>query len=347
MSQRSIEVRVGILILVALALLGGFIVVMGGLSFKPTYDVFIDFENPGSLQAGAPIRLAGMKIGKVVEIQFRGGEPPPQGAQAVPPIRVVARIERQYQDAIRSNARWYVTTQGVLGEQFLAVEPGSREQRALQQGDVVHGVSPPRLDLLLSESYELLHKAYQGITANEQQIKETFDGLHATLRGTGRFFENNGGKLDTIVENAETFTEEANATLVDARERYVTGPQVARIMNNVERTTARLDQDLPPLLTDGRALLAEGRGVVTDTKRITGALSSTAQLDRYEQITRDVGVTTSRVKSIAGDSQQLVSHIRQGKGTVGALMMDEAIYDDIQEMLRDLKHNPWKFFWRE
>jgi len=27
--------------------------------------------------------------------------------------------------------------------------------------------------------------------------------------------------------------------------------------------------------------------------------------------------------------------------------MDEEIYDDIQEMLRDLKHNPWKLFWRE
>jgi phospholipid/cholesterol/gamma-HCH transport system substrate-binding protein len=28
-------------------------------------------------------------------------------------------------------------------------------------------------------------------------------------------------------------------------------------------------------------------------------------------------------------------------------VMDEAIYDDVQEMVRDLKHNPWKFLWRE
>ena len=34
-------------------------------------------------------------------------------------------------------------------------------------------------------------------------------------------------------------------------------------------------------------------------------------------------------------------------GSVGALVMDEAIYDDLQEMVRDLKHNPWKFLWRE
>jgi phospholipid/cholesterol/gamma-HCH transport system substrate-binding protein len=43
----------------------------------------------------------------------------------------------------------------------------------------------------------------------------------------------------------------------------------------------------------------------------------------------------------------LVERVKSGKGTVGALVMDEALYDDLQEMLRDLKHNPWKFFWKQ
>jgi phospholipid/cholesterol/gamma-HCH transport system substrate-binding protein len=29
------------------------------------------------------------------------------------------------------------------------------------------------------------------------------------------------------------------------------------------------------------------------------------------------------------------------------VVMDEQLYDDLQELVRDLKHNPWKFFWRE
>ncbi len=45
--------------------------------------------------------------------------------------------------------------------------------------------------------------------------------------------------------------------------------------------------------------------------------------------------------------RSIVSHIKKGEGTVGALVMDEEIYDDVQEMVRDLKHNPWKFLWRE
>ena len=51
-------------------------------------------------------------------------------------------------------------------------------------------------------------------------------------------------------------------------------------------------------------------------------------------------------KSVDG-ANAMIDHIRAGKGTVGALVMDEQLFDDLQEMVRDLKHNPWKFFWRE
>lgn len=201
MSQRSIEVKVGVLILLALGLLGSFVVVMGGLSFEPTYTVYVDFDNPGGLQSGAPIRIAGVKVGKVKEMQFRGGEIDPKTNQPVPPVRIVAHVEKRYQKAIHENSRWYVTTQGVLGEQFLAVEPGSQDRPVLAENAVVSGISPPRLDLLLSESYELLHRAYEGITKNEKKIGETFDGLHATLKGTGDFMAGNQKKLDNIVSN--------------------------------------------------------------------------------------------------------------------------------------------------
>jgi phospholipid/cholesterol/gamma-HCH transport system substrate-binding protein len=340
MSQRSIEVKVGVLILVALGLLGGFVVVMGGLSFEPTYTVFVDFDNPGGLQTGAPVKIAGVKVGKVSEMEFRGGEIDPKTGQPVPPIRIVTKIEKRYQKAIYENARWYVTTQGVLGEQFLAVEPGSNDRPVIQDKAVVTGISPPRLDLLLSESYELLHRAYAGISKNEKEIGETFDGLHATLKGTGDFMAGNGKKLDNIVSNVETLSTEANETVRAARDRYIDNPQIQRIMNDVEHTTTVLDKDVPPLLSDGRAVLS-------DTKKLTGTLASDPQLKRYEKITQDVSDTTGRAKLAATDAQAMVAHIRRGKGTVGALVMDEALYDDLQEMLRDLKHNPWKFFWRE
>ena len=96
MSQRSIEVKVGVLILVALGLLGGFVVVMGGLSFQPSYTIYVDFDNPGGLKTGAPVRIAGVKVGRVASMDFRGGKLDAKSVDHDALIRVVATLENQF-----------------------------------------------------------------------------------------------------------------------------------------------------------------------------------------------------------------------------------------------------------
>jgi phospholipid/cholesterol/gamma-HCH transport system substrate-binding protein len=339
-SQRSIEVKVGALILVALGLLGAFVVVMGGLSFEPTLTVYVTFQNPGGLQAGAPVRISGVKVGRVSELEFRGGKVDAKTREPEPPIRAIAHIERRYSSSIHDNSRWFVTSQGVLGEMFLAIEPGSADRPILADNATVQGISPPRLDLLLSESYELLHKAYLGVANNEQKISETFDGLHKTLRASGNFFEHNSDKLDRIVDNVDKLSSNADETLKAARERYVDGPQVTRIFNDVERSSKVVAENLPPIVEDGRKVLS-------DAKKITGKLATDEQLERLDRMTRDLADASGRARGLAQDAEGLMKHVKAGKGTVGALMMDEAVYDDLQELIRDLKHNPWKFFWKE
>src|SRR5436190_11752649 len=123
-TERSIEVKVGVLILVSLAILAAFILVMGGLSFQKTYAVYVDFDNPGGLQSGAPVRIAGVKVGKVNELQFQGGKVDPKTNRRVL-VRAKISVEARVKDAIHEDADFYVTTQGVLGEQYMAIEPGS------------------------------------------------------------------------------------------------------------------------------------------------------------------------------------------------------------------------------
>ena len=71
---RSIEVKVGLLILTAIVLLVAFILVMGGISFQPTYTLHVGFDNPGGLQTGAPVKIAGVKVGKVKQISFMAAQ---------------------------------------------------------------------------------------------------------------------------------------------------------------------------------------------------------------------------------------------------------------------------------
>jgi phospholipid/cholesterol/gamma-HCH transport system substrate-binding protein len=284
------------------------------------------------------VRLSGMRIGRIAAIEFRGEDPGALAGGSL--IRVVTELEKRYQPSIFDNAKWFVSTQGVLGEFFLAVDPGSPDHPVLQDGAVVRGVSPPRLDLLLSEAYELLHHTYIGITEHEDELRETFDGLRQTLVGSGHFFSRNTEKIDHLVDNLEQLSNEASDTLQAVRARYVDNPEIQRTIENLEQASGKARQDLGPLLDETRAL-------VTDLSRVSAALGSDEQLKRYQDITKQASQMTGDARDVAADAKALLGRVKAGKGTVGALLQDEAVYDDLQELLRDLKHNPWKLFWRE
>ena len=47
------------------------------------------------------------------------------------------------------------------------------------------------------------------------------------------------------------------------------------------------------------------------------------------------------------DAAAITQGIGTGRGTIGQLIVDQEIYDDLKEMLRDLKRHPWKMLWKE
>jgi phospholipid/cholesterol/gamma-HCH transport system substrate-binding protein len=339
-NPRSIEVKVGMLILIAVGILIGFVVVMGGMSFQPTYRIYVDFDNPGGVQPGAPVKIAGVNVGKIKEIEFRGNLEPQPGTKRQSLIRLSLSIEKRYQQAIHDNALFFVTSQGLLGEQYLAIDPGSPDRPHMQENAVARGLDPPRLDLVLAEGYELLHTTIAFIRDNRQDLTDMLASLRRTLKGTGDFFEKNQDRLDRIVANVEKISVETDELVRSARTRYVDSPQIARIVNNIDNASAAIARDSEPLLHDARQSLA-------NLNRVSATVGSPEEQARIRQAIRDVADITAKAKVAANDAQSIVAHIKKGDGSVGALVMDEQIYDDLQEMLRDLKHNPWKFFWRE
>ena len=339
-SSRSIEVKVGILILSALGLLAAFILVMGGINFQPTYSILVEFDNPGGVQTGAPVKIAGVKVGKIDEISFQGGRIEESTGRRLPLVRMKVNLEKRYQESIRENALFYVTTQGVLGEQFLAIEPGSSDAPILTESSKpVRGLDPPRLDMLLAESYELLHGAVTAVRENKQELSETFTSLRTTLKATSTLLNSNQDRLDRILANVENATVEGNELLDN--------PKIEKIIDNVDSVSTRVAAETPALLADTRVVLADGKVAVANTRRFTDSIANEEQAAKIKKVVDDTSTLLSKANATASDAQYMVSQMRKGRGSVGALLMDEQLFDDLQEMVRDLKHNPWKFFWRE
>ena len=347
-SARSLEVKVGLLILTAIVLLAAFILVMGGINFQPTYELSIGFDNPGGLQSGAPVKIAGVKVGKVKQIEFAGGQVDPKTGTPLPLVQARVSLEKRFQAAIHDNATFYVTTQGVLGEQFLAIDPGSNDRPAIEAGASVRGLDPPRLDRLIAESYDLLHTMVGALREHKPQLKGVFEGLSKTLNGTGAFFDRNADKIDKLADNAVKMSEEGVQLVQGARSKYVDNAQIDRILQNAEVASAAGARALPNLLEkEAPAVLAKATETIDGANKLVGTLSSPEELARLKRILANVESTTASAKVAVADAEVVAAHVRRGKGSVGALVMDEQLFDDLQELARDLKHNPWKFFWKE
>jgi phospholipid/cholesterol/gamma-HCH transport system substrate-binding protein len=98
---------------------------MSSLSFQPTYPVKLKFDNIGGLKARAPVKSAGVTVGRVGTIGFDENT-----YQAV----VTIDIDKQYQFPKDSSAK--ILTSGLLGEQYIGLEPGGDDQM-LKSGDTI------------------------------------------------------------------------------------------------------------------------------------------------------------------------------------------------------------------
>ena len=334
MKGLSVEVRVGLLILVALALLGGFVFVLGGVELGDRYDLYVDFDHPGNVQPGAPVSVGSIRVGTVEEITYMGGRLDPQTGRR-PLIRMRLSLDANVQDTIHEDALFYVTSQSMLGESVIAVDPGDPEKPALQEGAIVEGVDPPRLDLALALAYELLEGLTRFLRENREQLSGLLTSAASMVRQIDALLSEHDDRLDTILVNLERATAQTNE-LLEGGNAIVNGPRLRRSLTNLDRTLAAVATDIGPLLSDAREL--------------AHAAEETFGPDQREQVQRTLEHAASlatEADSAVADARAIVAHIREGRGSVGAFVMDEEVYDDVQELLRDLKHNPWKFFWRE
>ena len=52
------------------------------------------------------------------------------------------------------------------------------------------------------------------------------------------------------------------------------------------------------------------------------------------------------IEALSGDLRDFLSSAKQGNGTIGRLMSDDALYRHIDEMILDIKEHPWKLLFK-
>lgn len=126
MSKSTRDLIVGLFVLAGLGTLAYLALQVGGVEGNGAGGLALsaEFSEIGGLKERAPVVVSGVRIGRVKQIEL------------TPDLRAVVHldVDAQYQLPVDSSAA--IRTEGLLGQQFVAVEPGA-EDALLKSGDKI------------------------------------------------------------------------------------------------------------------------------------------------------------------------------------------------------------------
>jgi phospholipid/cholesterol/gamma-HCH transport system substrate-binding protein len=173
--------RLGAFIIAALTILMSGIFIIGGKQylFSSTYRLSAQFANVAGLDAGAEVRVGGVHSGSVRSVQLP--------SKPTDKITVWMDLERSSHDIIKQDSIATIETEGLLGNEYVAISFGSAKGANVPDGGAI-GSEPPlemsalirRTDRILDSSQEAL-KNITVTTANLSSISTKIDEGQGTV----------------------------------------------------------------------------------------------------------------------------------------------------------------------
>jgi phospholipid/cholesterol/gamma-HCH transport system substrate-binding protein len=228
MEKSRLEIKVGLFVLVGLALLGVMMVQFskGTSAFRGTYTLKLHASNVGGIKPRATVLLAGVQVGSVRDVELdKSG-------------KGVTMMLEIYKDApIYKDARFVIEQAGFLGDQYVSVIPAEITADTVEKftgGETVECQAP----------FDLQEVA-RGAAGFIKRMDDTAKKLDASVTDL-RAQVLNAQTLSTFgvaLTNMRAFTEQALGAISDINSLVATnGSQVSLAVSNFVRFSGELDQ---------------------------------------------------------------------------------------------------------
>jgi phospholipid/cholesterol/gamma-HCH transport system substrate-binding protein len=283
------------------------------------------------MKPGAPVRLAGVEVGSVSDVQFVGDR-----------VEVVMQIDRDMQSRVTTSSSAVLGSVSLLGEAAVDITPSSSGTPIPEWGYVPSG-EVAGLDDVAAQA-----------TAGLEQATQLIAELRAGTGTVGKLFTD-----ETLYQEINGFVraaEDVAQSLSEGRGtlgRLMQDPAAARALEgsleNLEAVTARIragEGSLGQLLNDD----AFGRSVTSTTANIDAI---TGQLRRGEGTAGRLLTDRElydRFNSMAGRLDTLMASLQQGEGTAGQLLRDRQLYEnmnaavgELRNLVQDIRADPRKY----
>ena len=328
------QLKIGILGVVALALAATLILAVGGqggFSWE-RYALYTKFNNVQGLKSGAIIRVAGVDVGKVTDVEFVGAD-----------VQLKLEVNESMQERITEQSRASIGSLSLLGEPIIEISP-SGEGRRLQDGDFIP--SAPAAGSIAG----MATSASAGLDQLTALIQDMRNG-----RGTmGKLFTDEAlyREMNALITSAEAVATQINrgkGTLGMLANDPAAYRQLNASLSNLQEMTRRINAgegSLGRLLNDdalARSLSATSGSVEAISGRLQRGEGTAGKLLTDEQLYNSMNALTARIDKV-------VASLEQGQGTAGRLLHDKQLYENMntavneaRSLLADIRKDPRKY----
>jgi phospholipid/cholesterol/gamma-HCH transport system substrate-binding protein len=342
--RRSREYKVGAFVLAGMLAVGGVVFMIGEERqlFKKKLEYETSFTDVQGLTAGSPARMGGVDIGRVVRVGYAS-------ESADRKIHVVIAVLSDQWQRIKEDSVASIEGKGLLGDKMIVISIGSANKSSLPPGGHIGSHEPEDMSAILGKVAGLTGKADKVIENLERATASLADDdLHKDIKGAV-------SSLNSVLGSVDRREGYVGRVLSDPKE----AEHLSRVVDNLGRVTAELEQTVAGVnQVVGR--VRSGPGLAHEV--IYGDESSKAiaqfggAADEFRLTLKGIregnGLARSviygdegsqaimqNLNAMSGDIRHIVADIRAGKGTLGALLVDPSVYEDLKVVLGNVERN--------
>ena len=150
MSKGNLELKVGVFVIAAAAILAYLVVRAGELYMRPGYTLLFQFDTVSGVEKGSPIKQAGVPVGEVKKIRSL------RDADGKTNVEIEGFIDLGV--VIEEDSELRVATMGLLGEKYIEIYPGTPGGQAVAAGGALKGRQLTGMDDLFDSGQKVLQK---------------------------------------------------------------------------------------------------------------------------------------------------------------------------------------------
>ncbi|HEX3777201.1 MAG TPA: MlaD family protein [Polyangiaceae bacterium] len=340
----SRDVKVGAFVLAGLTAIGAVIFLIGDerQMFDKKVPFATEFEDVQGLRRGSPVRMGGVDVGSITGVDY-GKDPKDK--------EIHVRMSVSLDDArrIRTDSEASIEGKGLLGDKMIVITVGSQDKPALPEGANIPSKQSDDLTQMMSKLSQISGHVENVVNNLERTTSaladDKFQGdIHqsmAALAGILGSVDHGDGyvskllhdpgeaqRLSHLMANLEQTSGELEHTAANVNQilgRVQTGPGFAHEVVYGEdgaKTIAKFGNVADELTTTLKGV-REGNGIARSV--IYGDDSSQQVMGNLNQVSLDL--------------KQMVADVHAGKGTLGALLVDPSVYEDLKLMLGNVERN--------